>query len=179
MPVTLGDLGPRICILGPSNSGKSTLADMIARSRGHAPIHLDQLYHLPNTDWRPRPVEEFVTLHDAEIADERWVMDGNYSRCMQQRFARSTGVILLDVSTVTSLVRYLRRSWGKRDRIGGLDGGADSVKWDMIRHIVGAGRENRRRYRSMLAGVSTPTIELTSLRQITRFCQQQGLSRGT
>lgn len=96
---------------------------------------------------------------------------------MQKRFARSTGVILLDVSTVTSLIRYLRRSWGRRGRIGGLDGGADSVKWDMIRHIAGAGRENRKRYRSVLAELSTPTIELMSLRQITRFCQQEGLSR--
>lgn len=49
------DLGDRICILGPSNSGKSTLADAIARKRGLEPIHLDLLHHLPNTDWEPRP----------------------------------------------------------------------------------------------------------------------------
>lgn len=56
----LSDFGDRICILGPSNSGKSTLADAIARKRGLTPIHLDLLFHLPNTDWLQRPRDEFI-----------------------------------------------------------------------------------------------------------------------
>jgi hypothetical protein len=75
----LSDLGERICILGPSNSGKSMLAEAIARDRGSQVVHLDQLYHFPNTDWEVRPTAEFVALHDAAIAGQRWVMDGNYS----------------------------------------------------------------------------------------------------
>jgi serine kinase of HPr protein (carbohydrate metabolism regulator) len=31
--MTIDDLGPRICIMGPSNSGKSTLAEAIVRAR--------------------------------------------------------------------------------------------------------------------------------------------------
>lgn len=81
----LAELGERICILGPSNSGKSTLADAIARKRGLPAIHLDRLYHLPHTNWQPRPGEAFVALHDQAIADERWVIDGNYTKCMPQR----------------------------------------------------------------------------------------------
>ena len=80
--------GPRICILGPSNSGKSTLADAIAAKQGLEPIHLDRLYHLPHTDWQPRPAEEFLALHDAAIAGERWVMDGNYSFAATPRVRR-------------------------------------------------------------------------------------------
>jgi hypothetical protein len=55
-------------------------------------------------------------------------MDGNYSRrCLPQRLERATGIILLDVPTVTSLVRYLRRSWFERNRRGFLEGGKDHV----------------------------------------------------
>ncbi|KAK0340144.1 hypothetical protein LTR94_031719, partial [Friedmanniomyces endolithicus] len=36
--MTLDDLGPRIIIMGPSNSGKSTLAQSIARARGHQEV---------------------------------------------------------------------------------------------------------------------------------------------
>jgi adenylate kinase family enzyme len=49
--MTLDDLGPRICIVGPSNSGKSTLATAIGRARGLPVVHLDQLYHRADTDW--------------------------------------------------------------------------------------------------------------------------------
>ena len=53
-----------------------TLAEAIARKRGLHVVHLDLLYHLPNTDWEVRPTDEFVALHDAAITEERWVMDG-------------------------------------------------------------------------------------------------------
>jgi adenylate kinase family enzyme len=115
----LSELGDRICILGPSGSGKSTLAHAIARERGLTLVHLDQLHHVPNSNWEMRPEAEFLALHDAAIAGDRWVVDGNYSKCMPQRFRLATGVILLDSSTSASLFRYLRRTLFERDRRGG------------------------------------------------------------
>ena len=58
------DVGSRRCIMGPSNSGKSTLASAIERTRGPPIVHLDQIYHKPNSDWQPRAAEEFIALHD-------------------------------------------------------------------------------------------------------------------
>jgi adenylate kinase family enzyme len=173
----LDDLGPRICIMGPSNSGKSTLASAIGRARGLTPIHLDQLHHRPNTNWQPRPDEEFIALHDEALSGASWVMDGNYSRCLPQRLARATGFILLDISTITSLLRYLRRSWFERDRLGSLEGAKDSVKWEMIRHIAVTTRQNRRRYKEMFDHISLPKVRLSTAREIIRFYQSKGLGR--
>jgi adenylate kinase family enzyme len=175
--MTLDDLGPRVCILGPPNSGKSTLAVAIAHARGLTPVHLDLLYHLPNTDWEPRPEVAFIALHDEALAGTHWVMEGNYSRCLPQRLARATGLILLDIPTTTSLFRYLRRSWLERARPGALEGGRDSVKWDMIRHIAVTTRENRRRYAEMCDRISLPQIRLSASRDIARFYQSERLSR--
>jgi adenylate kinase family enzyme len=175
--MTLDDLGPRICIMGPSNSGKSTLAAVIGRARGLQPIHLDQLYHLPDTDWRPRPDQEFIALHDAALSGASWVIDGNYSRCLPQRLARATGFILLDASTATSLLRYLRRSWFEGDRFGGLEGGKDRVTWWMIRHITVTTRKNRRRYRALYEQISLPKIRLSTPREIAQFYRSEGLGR--
>jgi adenylate kinase family enzyme len=160
--MTIDDLGPRICIMGPSNSGKSTLAEAIGRSRGLPPVHLDQLHHSPNTDWQPRPEAEFTALHNEAILAPRWVMDGNYSRCLPQRLERATGFILLDIPTMTSLLRYLRRSWFERDRRGALEGSRDSVKWEMIRHIAITTRANRRRYEEMFDRLTLPKVRATS-----------------
>ena len=175
--MTLNDLGPRICIMGPSNSGKSTLATAVGRARGLTPIHLDLLYHRPGTDWVPRPYDEFKTLHDEAILGTSWAMDGNYSRLLPQRLVRATGVILLDTSTANSLLRYFRRSWFERNRLGSLEGGKDSVKWEMIRHIVVTTRENRRRYKEMFDGISLPKVRLATSSELARFYRSERLVR--
>ncbi|MGI4758295.1 MAG: AAA family ATPase [Janthinobacterium lividum] len=162
----LSQLGDRICIMGPSNSGKSTLADAIARRLQMQVVHLDVLYHLPGTDWEPRPFADFERLHDESIQAPRWVMDGNYSQLLPQRLARATGLILLDISAPLSLYRYLRRSWFQPVRIGALDGGRDSVKWIMLKHIAVVSPRNRRRYADLLPTLDLPTVYLPSTRQI-------------
>ncbi len=163
--------------MGPSNSGKSTLATAIGRARGLPAIHLDQLYHRPNTDWQARPEAEFIGLHDAALLGAGWVMEGNYTRCLPQRLARATGVILLDTATVVSLLRYLRRSWFEAGRHGGLEGGRDSVKWAMLRYITTTARRNRRRYQEMFEEIALPKIRLASAREIARFYRSERLRR--
>jgi adenylate kinase family enzyme len=175
--MTIDDLGPRICIMGPSNSGKSTLAEAIARVRDLPAIHLDQLHHLPNTDWQPRTEAEFVALHNEAILASRWVMDGNYSRCLPERLERATGFILLDIPTMTSLLRYLRRSWFERDRRGALEGGRDSVKWEMIRHIAMITRANRKRYEEMFDRINLPKVKLATTQELAHFYRLAGLNR--
>jgi len=167
----LSALGTRICVLGPSNSGKSTLAVAIARKRGLNVVHLDQLHHLPQTDWRPRPAHEFHALHDKAINDEQWVIEGNYSACMPQRFQRATGVILLDVSTPISLFRYLRRALFENDRVGALEGNRDRVKWSMVHHITVVTPRNRRRYAELYRQIDLPKIYLSSMQEL-RDCYQ-------
>jgi adenylate kinase family enzyme len=173
----LAELGERICILGPSNSGKSTLADAIARKRGLKPIHLDQLYHLPNTNWQPRPPNEFLALHNEAITGDRWVIDGNYSRCLPQRLERATGLILLDISTLASLLRYVRRTLFDRARVGHLEGGRDSLKWLMIRHITVVSPPSRKRYAERYRQLQLPKQNLTSIRAIKAIYLEWELER--
>ena len=175
--MTLAELGCRICIFGPSGSGKSTLAMAIGRSRGLPVVHLDQLHHQPGTDWQPRPLEEFIALHDEAVAGTSWVIEGNYSQCVPLRLGRATGVILLDVPAATSLLRYLRRSWFERDRHGALEGGRDSVKWLMIRHIIVATPPSRKRYAAMFNQISLPKVKLTSARDVRDFYRAETLQR--
>lgn len=162
----LSELGERICILGPSNSGKSTLADAIARKCRLPAIHLDQLHHLPNTNWKVRPTSEFLALHDEAIARDRWVIDGNYSAYFPQRFQRATGVILLDVSTITSVFRYFRRTITHGSRAGALQGGQDSIKIAMLHHILFVTPGNRKRYAAAYHQLPLPKVYLPSMRAI-------------
>jgi hypothetical protein len=162
----LSELGERICILGPSNSGKSTLADAIGRKRGSKVVHLDQLHHQPNTDWKMRPAHEFLTLHNEAIASDQWVIDGNYSKLFPQRFERATGIILLDISTAASLFRYIRRTVFPAGRIGGLEGGQDSLNLAMFHHIAVVTPGNRKRYANVYRQLHLSKVYLPSIRAI-------------
>jgi adenylate kinase family enzyme len=171
----LSQLGERICVMGPSNSGKSTLADAIARKLALRAIHLDQLYHLPNTNWQVRPEEQFLALHDEAISGARWVIDGNYSKCLPQRLQCATGMIILDVSTGASLFRYVRRTISDPRRIGALEGGQDSIKMGMLHHILMVTPANRKRYADLFQQLSLPKVYLPSIRAIKACYRDWGL----
>jgi adenylate kinase family enzyme len=171
------ELGERICIIGPSNSGKSTLAEAIARKRGLKAVHLDQLHHLPNTNWKPRPAADFIALHDEEIVGNQWVIDGNYSKCFPQRFQRATGVILLDISTVASLFRYVRRTIMGGVRSGALEGGQDSLKTSMFHHLAVVTPRNRKRYSDVYRQLDLPKVYLSSVRAVDACYRDWALER--
>lgn len=171
--MTIDELGSRICIMGPSNSGKSTLAGTMAWAQGLDVVHLDHLpFHAYGLGSTAR--NEFAALHDAAILGARWVIEGNYSPLLPQRLDRATGFILTDVSTTTSLYRYIRRCWFERDRHGGLEGGRDGVKWDMIHHIAVATRANRSRYRDMIHSISLPKVQIDSTKALAGFYRANG-----
>ena len=174
----LESLGPRIMICGPSNSGKSTLNVAIGRKLGLPVIHLDLLQHLPNTNWVPRPTEEFVALHDAAIAGERWAMDGNYFATVSQRLARATGIIMLGSEPWRSAARNVRRTlFETKNRAGQLEGAQDSLKLEFFRFILFEQPKKRERDLAILRGSGLPMVTLSSMRELRQLYRAWGLER--
>lgn len=130
-------LGKRICILGPSCSGKSTLCVALADKLGVAGYHLDQIAHIPNSDYRFRPTLEWVADHDRIIESSSWIVDGNYSVCMRKRFERATAIIQLDPSRLAAVYRFIKRSIESNpDRPGALEGATAEFSWRRVRFTV-------------------------------------------
>ncbi|WP_122039957.1 AAA family ATPase [Asaia bogorensis] len=171
-----GRLGSRICIIGPSNSGKSTLALRIGTAYGLSVVHLDLLrYHYGDFSTL-RPLDVFHADHARAVSGESWVIEGNYSSCMEDRLARATGLILLDASTCLSLYRYLRRCARPGQRIGGFARDTcEPISVAMLGHIVGPTRMNRRRYRTIYARSRLPKCSLPTPRAVDEFCRHVGL----
>ncbi|QDY69712.1 AAA family ATPase [Qingshengfaniella alkalisoli] len=163
----LSSLGNRIVVLGPSNAGKSTLAVAIANKLDMPVVHLDRLHHLPNTDWQPRPEADFVALHDAAIRQESWVMDGNYSRLMPDRFARATGVILITSNRWLRVSRYLKRTLvNQSTRAGHLEGAQESLKWAMVHWILIARAASAAKYAGMIEASGLPSVQCHTAKEL-------------
>ena len=99
----------RVAILGSGGAGKSALAAAIAERTGLPVVHLDVTYWKPG--WKQPSPEEFALALDAAVADERWILDGNFLRHDSEdpRFERADTVIFLDLPRTTCLWRVLKR----------------------------------------------------------------------
>ncbi|MEM6482759.1 MAG: AAA family ATPase [Pseudomonadota bacterium] len=162
----LPTLGQRIAILGPSNSGKSTLAVSIAQKTSLPNVHLDQLRHIPNTNWKERSDEEFKCLHDSAILHESWVMEGNYSSLLARRLDRATGVILLNSNVWFRYGRYVRRTLrNTRSRAGQLEGGQDRLSWKMTYWIIKT-RNKAERYARIIRQTGKPSVECHTSKEL-------------
>ncbi|WP_348042662.1 AAA family ATPase [Devosia sp.] len=167
-------MGRRIMIMGPSNSGKSTLTEAIGRKLEIEPVYLDLLRHLPNTDWVQRTDADFQRLHDGAIQAHSWIMEGNYSVLLPQRLARATGIIIIGDHHLRRYWRYFRRTLFSKKRPGGMEGNIDSVKWEMVRWIW-VSRNSNAKYEAAARAAGLPHVFCRSLQEVKAVYAAWGL----
>jgi len=107
----------RINLVGTSGSGKSTTGRRLAEILKSPYIEMDVLYHGPN--WTQAQPEVFRARVAGAIAGPRWVLDGNYHRTSDLKWARATMIVWLDIAWVPNMYRAVgravRRSWTRTD----------------------------------------------------------------
>jgi adenylate kinase family enzyme len=100
--------GRRVAVVGPSASGKSTLAAALAQRLGVPWLELDSVFHQPG--WTELPEAEFRRRVGAFVAGDAWVVDGNYSRSRDLVLARADTVVWLRVPRPVVLGQVLWRT---------------------------------------------------------------------
>src|SRR5260370_40210565 len=99
----------RVLVVGTTGSGKTTVADAIARSIDALHIELDALHWKPG--WVESDPEEFRDCVVAATTGERWVADGNYlGKLGDTLWTRVDTVVWLNVRLPLLLMRIVRRS---------------------------------------------------------------------
>lgn len=97
----------RISIVGGSGSGKSTLADILSKKFNLPVIHLDAINFRKN--WVEIDKTERDNLILSEALKDKWIIDGNYNKTIQNRFQRADLIIWLDYSTLAQLKGVIKR----------------------------------------------------------------------
>ncbi len=102
----------RLMVIGPCGAGKSHCSHRLSAALQLPLFHLDQLHWKPG--WVEGSKHELREALEPILAQERWVIDGNYASTMEPRLARADKVIYLDYPIPLCLWRAARRVWQYR-----------------------------------------------------------------
>lgn len=99
----------RVVVVGTSCSGKTIFAGQLADQLAIPHTELDVLHWLP--DWQMRPLDEFRSLVKEVAEQDRWVIDGNYSKVRDIIWPSATHLVWLNYPFWTIFSRALRRTF--------------------------------------------------------------------
>lgn len=112
----------RIIVIGSTSSGKSTLAEKIAKRFDLKYIDLDSLHWEPN--WKEAPLEVFRERVRNSIQAPAWVVAGNYHVVRDLIWPRAEAVVWLDYSLPRIFWQLTRRTftrWWKQELLWGTN----------------------------------------------------------
>lgn len=97
----------RISIVGGSGSGKSTLANILSKKLNLPAIHLDSINF--DSNWVEIDKNERDKIISEKSSKDKWIIDGNYNKTLQERFEKADLIIWLDYSTFSQIKGVLKR----------------------------------------------------------------------
>jgi adenylate kinase family enzyme len=128
-------VGQRVAIIGSGGAGKSTLARQLGDITGLPVVHLDAHFWKPG--WVSTPNDEWDATVTELAAGERWILDGNYGRTMELRFARADTVVFVDYSRWLCCYRAVKRRvrYAGRSRPDMAEGCEEKIDLEFLKWI--------------------------------------------
>ena len=87
----------KVIIIGCPGSGKTTFAEKLQRATNLPLYYLDAIWHKPDRTHISR--EEYDKKLAEIFKTEEWIIDGNYSRTIEERIKNSDTIFLFDLPT--------------------------------------------------------------------------------
>ena len=119
----------KIIVIGCSGAGKSTFSRILRDITG-LPLHyLDMIWHKPDRTTVSR--EEFDLALQNILAQDFWIIDGNYQRTLPQRLAACDTVFFFDFPVETCLAGVRQRRGTVREDMPWIETEPDEefIQW--------------------------------------------------
>lgn len=99
----------RINVIGTSGSGKPTFSRMVATKLSYPYLEMYAMFWKPN--WQESSDEEFFSTLKNCLSEDTWVLDGNYHRTAEIKWANIDAVIWLDYSFSRTVYQAVKRAF--------------------------------------------------------------------
>lgn len=132
----------RISIVGGSGSGKSTLCNILSKELNLPAIHLDGINFNPN--WVEIDKTERDKIISSKALEDKWIIDGNYTKTLKQRLERADLIIWLDYSTFTLLKGIFKRFLQTRNKERlEIPGCKERINFTFIKYVATYNKKKR------------------------------------
>jgi adenylate kinase family enzyme len=161
----------KVLVIGVGGAGKSTFAVQMGKITGLPVVHLDEVYWEPG--WVEPSPEKWRAAVRELVAQDSWIIDGNYGGTMDIRLAAADMVIFLDVPPWVALWRVIRRWAAHRGEVrpGMAPGCEERLSWAFLMWILRYRSERRpgilRKLRELPR--TTEIVVLRSSREVPAF----------
>jgi len=161
----------RVLVIGPGGSGKSTFSRTLGEKLRLPVLHLDRFYW--KSGWiKPTP-EQWLNIVDQLLAQESWIIDGNFSGTLPKRIVACDTIVFLDLPTLICLMRILKRRlfYRNRSRPDMADGCKEKLDLEFLQWVLSYSHRNRPRVVELLKQNSTSkkVVWLRSRNEVSRF----------
>lgn len=133
----------RICIIGGSGTGKTTLANNLGKQLKIPIYHIDGIHYLK--DWKVRNKDERDRIILEKIDEDKWIIDGTYNSTLKQRLEKADFIIYLDYSSIAQikgvLERFIRNHGKEKQEIPGCN---EKMSWEFFWWVVNWGKNKRK-----------------------------------
>ena len=154
----------RICIIGGSGTGKTTLANNLGKQLNLPIYHIDGIHHLPNWEIRDKDERDKIILQKTD--EERWIIDGTYRSTLKQRLEKSDYVIYLDYSTFAqvkgALGRFIKNHGREKQEIPGCN---EKMSWKFFFWVVNWRKNKRQTIIDTLQNVNNDKVHIFKTRK--------------